>query len=144
MSSSLSETHESQLEHLELDLQGTTEFPVTIWLGGQPYEFSIWAGEQLPDQLLAYDCGTELIQEREIPKLALVCTVGDAGSCRFIHPDDLAAFIRLHADRRYICHNAVFDFWVTALALQTDPAACGLWWDVAEAGGCCAPCCWMN
>ena len=110
---------------------GGTSFPVPIELGGQPYCFSIWQGEQLPDQLLAYDCETAAIQGSETPELALATVYGDQGSCYFIHPDQLGQFIRHHAQAYWCCHNATFDFWVTAQALQADPAALASWWDIA-------------
>ena len=132
MSTALVTAYRSSLAQLEEDLHHQqTQFPVSIELAGQQYQFSIWQGQQLPDTLLAYDTETRPIQDREVPELALVCVYGDRGSSYFIHPDQLPQFIRLHADRYWCCHNAVFDFWVTAQALQTDPQTCALWWDIA-------------
>ena len=66
-----------------------TQFPVTVELGGQAYQFDIWHGQQLPDRLLAYDTETRLIEGPGIPELALATVCGNAQSCYFIHPDDL-------------------------------------------------------
>ena len=111
-----------------------TSFPVQIELGGRRYSFDIWRGQQLPDRLLAYDTETAAIKAGEIPQLALATVHGDQGSCYFIHASDLPRFVTQHAQAYWCAHNAVFDFWVTAQALQADPQACALWWDVAGSG----------
>ena len=81
--------------------------------------------------LLAYDTETAAIQGGEIPELALAAVYGDQGSAHFIHPDHLAQFVQQHSQAYWCCHNAVFDFWVTAQHLQADPAALAAWWDIA-------------
>ena len=108
-----------------------TQFPVLVGLGGQQYQFAIWKGQQLPDQLLAYDTETRAIECNEIPELALATVYGDQGSAYFIHPDQLPQFIQRHSQAYYSCHNATFDFWVTAQQMQNDPQALAAWWDIA-------------
>lgn len=95
------------------------------------YIFRIWEGEQLPDQLLAYDIETRAIEAKEIPQLALATVYGDQGNAYFIHPDRLSRFIVQHSQAYWCCHNATFDFWATAQHLQGDPAAVAAWWDMA-------------
>ncbi|MCE9552871.1 MAG: hypothetical protein K8T91_05785 [Planctomycetes bacterium] len=107
-----------------------TQFPIQIELGGQAYTVPVWKGEQLPDQLLAYDTETRAIEAKEIPQIALATVYGDQGSAYFIHPDQLSQFIIQHSQVHWCCHNATFDFWVTALHLQDDPAAVAAWWDM--------------
>ena len=81
------------LQQLTQALQGhAVQFPIPIELGGRLYSFRIWQGEQLPDQLLAYDTETAAIQGSEMPQLSLAAVHGDAGSCRFVHPSDLPRF----------------------------------------------------
>ena len=116
---------------MEQDLYPGTQFPVQVWVGGHSYQFSIWQGEQLPDQLIAYDTETRSIAGKEIPELAIAAVHGDKGSCYFIHPSDITRFILQHAQAYYVCHNATFDFWVTAQTIQHDPAAVEAWWDIA-------------
>ena len=103
--STLCKVYQAQLTQLDQDLQGRTDFPVTVWLGDRQYSFSIWQGEQLSDQLLAYDTETAAIQGDEIPQLALAAVHGSQGSSYFIHPSDLARFIRQHALIEYIAEN---------------------------------------
>jgi hypothetical protein len=122
-------------EH-ELDVPQTA-FPAQIDLNGQQYNFAIWAGEQLPDRLIAYDTETALIEGGEIPQLALSCVYGDQGSAYLIHPARLPQFIKQHPAAYYVCHNAVFDFWATAQHLKSDPTALTDWWDVAGDGRLC-------
>ena len=50
-----------------------------VMFEGLPRGF-IWDGQQLPDRLLAYDTETSLIQDREIPQIALATVYGDQGS----------------------------------------------------------------
>jgi hypothetical protein len=130
----LSEIYQAQRSAIDRSLCGSVQFPVQIELAGQQYSFRVWQGQQLPDQLLAYDTETVAIQDREIPQLALATVYGDRGSACFIHPQDLPQFVRLHADRYWACHNATFDFWTTAQYLQSDPQACTAWWDVPGDG----------
>ena len=131
--STATDWYQDSLRQIEQALYGPprVQFPVQIELGGQEYQFPIWQGEQLPDRLLAYDTETAAIQGSEIPELALAAVYGDQGSAHFVHPDQLAQFIQQHSQAYWCCHNAVFDFWVTAQALQTDPEALAAWWDIA-------------
>jgi hypothetical protein len=101
------------------------------------YAFKIWTGQQLTDPLIALDTETAVIQDREIPKLALVQVCGDAGSCYFIHPDRLAQFVQQHSHIHITAHNAVFDFWVIAQHLQQHPDALAAWWDIPADGRLC-------
>ncbi len=119
------------LQQIEQATSPRADFPLSVWVGERCYQFSIWAGEQLPDRLLAYDCETRVIQAGEIPELALASICGDQGSCYFIHPQRLPQFIRQHSQAFYAAHNATFDFWVTAQALQADRDACKAWWAIA-------------
>ena len=109
-------------------------FPVPITMNGRTYQFSIWRGEQLPDCLLAFDTETAAIVGKETPPLALATVCGDAGSSFFIHPDTLPQFIDQHHRANWCCHNATFDFWVTAQHLQSDPQTLATWWDIAGCG----------
>jgi hypothetical protein len=131
--------YQQTLAEMEQDLYGPakTVFPVQVELAGQAYLFDIWNGQQLPDQLLAYDTETELIQDKEIPQLALATVYGDQGSAFLIHPQDLPRFITQHSQAYWVAHNAVFDFWVTAQSLQSDPSALAAWWDMVGAGRLC-------
>jgi hypothetical protein len=45
------------IAELEQQLYPSTQFPVTVWLGGAQYQFSIWQGQQLPDPQLASSVG---------------------------------------------------------------------------------------
>ena len=87
-----------------------TPFPIAIELGRQAYQFDVWAGQQLPDRLLAYDTETAAIKGREIPQLAVATVYGAAGSAFLIHPNRMAEFVRQHSEAYWCCHNAVFDF----------------------------------
>lgn len=111
----------------------TTEtlFPRIIWLADHAYTFHIWDGQRLPDRLLAYDTETALIEDRNIPQLAVATVYGSDGSGYLIHPDRLGAFITKHAGASYCCHNAVFDFWATAQHLADDPQSLAVWWAIA-------------
>jgi len=131
--------YQATLLEMERDVYGPpkTRFPIQVDLTGRAYEFDIWDEQQLPDQLLAYDTETAMIQGREIPQLALAAVHGDQGSSYLIHPSNLAQFITQHSQSYWCCHNAVFDFWVTAQALQSDSKALGAWWDMAGAGRLC-------
>lgn len=106
-------------------------FPLQVELGDRLHRFAIWGGEQLPDRLIAYDTETKLVESGNIPQLALATAYGEQSGGYFVHPADLPQFIRQHAQAYWCCHNAVFDFWVTAQALQGDPGSCRLWWDIA-------------
>jgi DNA polymerase family A len=124
---------------MEQDLYGPprTAFPIQIDLEGRAHEFAIWDGQQLPDRLLAYDTETGLIQGNEIPQLALATVHGDQGSSYFIHLQQLPRFITQHSQAYWCCHNAVFDFWVTAQALQSNSRALAAWWDAVGDGRLC-------
>ena len=91
--------YQQTLAEMERDLYGPprTRFPIEVELGGQAYQFDIWDGQQLPDQLLAYDTETAMIQGSEIPQLALATVHGDQGSSYFIHPSQLPQFITQHS-----------------------------------------------
>ena len=131
--------YQATLLEMERDLYGPprTQFPVQVGLAGQAYAFDIWDGRQLPDKLLAYDTETAAIEGNEIPQLAVATIHGNQGSSCFIHPSKLARFVNQHSHAYWCCHNAVFDFWVTAQALQTDSIALAAWWDMAGAGRLC-------
>ena len=123
--------YQESLHDLEQALYGqSVQFPVPVELD-KTYEFGIWDGQALPDQLLAYDTETSTIEGNEIPELALATVHGDQGSCYFIHPINLPQFILQHSQAYWCCHNATFDFWVTAQHLQANPQACAAWWDMA-------------
>jgi len=131
--------YQETLLEIERDLYGPprTVFPIQVDLAGQVYQVDIWDGQQLPDSLLAFDVETAAIQGNEIPQLALATVYGDQGSSYFIHPNDLSRFIQQHSQAHWCCHNAVFDFWVTAQALQLESSALAAWWDMAGAGRLC-------
>ena len=76
--------YKDSLRAIEQALYGPkTEFPVTVQLGQQPYQFHLWTGQQLPDRLLAYDTETARIQGQEIPQLALAAVYSvPAIACR--------------------------------------------------------------
>ena len=124
---------------IEQDLYGGGGcFPITVQLGQQTYEFHVWAGEQLPDRLLAYDTETAMIQGREIPRLAMATVYGDAGSAYLIHPAQLPQFIQQHSNAFWCCHSAVFDFWVTAQHLGNSPPS-QIWWTSQATADFAAP-----
>jgi len=131
--------YQATLAEMERDLYGPpdTQFPVQVKLAGQVHHFDVWRGQQLPDRLLAYDTETSLIQGREIPQLALATVHGDQGSSYFIHPAQLSRFIQQHSQAYWYCHNAVFDFWATTQALQSDGRALAAWWELVGAGRLC-------
>ena len=131
--------YQETLLELERDLYGPprTEFPIRVDLDGKVYEFHVWTGQQLPDRLLAYDTETEMIETEEIPRLALATIYGDQGSCYFVHPSRLSRFIPQHHQAFWCCHNATFDFWVTAQELQSSPDALAVWWELAGNGQLC-------
>lgn len=130
--------YQASLAALEQDLYGNqTRFPLVVQLGSQAYQFGIWAGEQLPDPLVAIDTETELIENNQIPRLALTTIYGQQGGGWFIHPAQLSDFIRQHSQACYCAHNASFDFWTIAQALEQDQQALQLWWDVAGQGRLC-------
>ena len=93
-----------RLQQMEQVLYGPphVEFPVQVELHGRQYQFAIWQGEQLPEQLLAYDTETAAIEDKEIPALALATVYGDEGSCYFIHASDLSRFVLQHS-QAYWC-----------------------------------------
>jgi len=76
--------YKDSLRAIEQALYGPkTEFPVTVQLGQQAYQFHLWTGQQLPDRLLAYDTETARIQGQEIPQLALAAVYSvPAIACR--------------------------------------------------------------
>jgi len=67
--------YQATLEAIEQDLYGNARFSVQVELAGRQYSFSIWQGEQLPDQLIAYDTETAAIQANEVPQLALAAVL---------------------------------------------------------------------
>jgi hypothetical protein len=123
------------LQQIDQALYGNAvQFPVPIEVGDQTYQFSMWCDEQLPDRLLSFDTETAAIKGNEVPRLALAAVHGDLGSSSFIHPADLPRFIEQHSQAYWCCHNAAFDFWVTAQALQAHPQALATWWDITGDG----------
>ena len=110
------------VQQMEWALYGPAQiqFPVQVELGDKQYQFAIWQGEQLPDRLIAFDTETAAIETNEIPELALATVYGDAGSAYFIHASDLPRFVLQHSQAYWCCHNATFDFWVTAQHLKGD------------------------
>jgi len=112
-------------------------FPLSVDVGRRTYQFDVWRGQQLPDRLLAFDTETELIRERNIPRLALATVYGDEGGGYLIHPEDLHRFVQQHAQAYWCCHNAVFDFWVTVRHLESFPSALESWWEIAGDGRLC-------
>lgn len=75
-----------------------------------------WDGRQLAlapvCPYLAFDTETEIVDLNvEIPRLALA-SASNGTDHVLLHPDQIADFIDLHTDARFICHNATFDFWV--------------------------------
>jgi hypothetical protein len=57
--------YQATLLEMERDLHGParTVFPIDVELGNKTHRFAIWDGQQLPDQLLAYDTETSLIRD---------------------------------------------------------------------------------
>jgi len=110
-------------------------FP-TVQVLGQTYQPELYQGQHLPDDTLAFDAETTPIQGREIPELALGTVCGDRGSCYLVHPDQLPALVLAGADQDWICHHAVFDFWVAEQYLRTagQQQALATWWQIAAQG----------
>lgn len=130
--------YQASLAALEWDLyHSRTSSPLAVQLGSQAYHFAVWQGQQLPDPLLAIDCETELITDNQIPQLALATVYGSQGGGWFIHPAQLADFIRQHEQASYCAHNATFDFWTIAQALEQDRQALDSWWQIAGSGRLC-------
>lgn len=105
---------------------------VTVQLAGQRIAVHRWAGETLPDQCLAIDTETDMIQDHEVPRLRLASVAGDRGSCYLVHPDQLGGFISTHQTRHFVAHKAAFDFWVIANHLADTGNR--VWWDIAADG----------
>ena len=100
----------------------------SIRLGNEVHTFSIWDGSEKLFSPIAIDTETEVIQQHEIPRLALA-TASDGSRHRLIHPKNLNAFIDLHADCHFVAHNATFDYEVIDKAIQSER-----WREVCDAG----------
>ena len=111
------------------------QFP-PVHVNGKGYQYNLWNDELLPDTVLAYDTETELIQEGQTPPMAVAMVHGNAGSCYVIHPDDMRSFVTNHRQCMWVCHNAVFDFWVTQQHLSGGSAE-STWWEIAAEGRLC-------
>ena len=102
---------------------------LSVQYGGSDVDFSIWkTGERLVSPI-GIDTETELINGTEIPRVALI-SVSDGRDHRLIRPEDLDAFVAVHADAHFVAHNASFDFAVVRKALK-DPLP---WVEVAHSG----------
>ena len=112
-----------------------TPDPMVVMIGDRAFEYSVYGGGKLAAGLLGFDTETALIEGVEVPELVLAAA-SSGDDHRLIHPDRLGEFILAHRSRRWVCHNAAFDFWVVAdhLALRRKPKALKAWWDIAEAG----------
>ena len=73
--------------------------------------------------------------DREVPRLALA-SYSTGRQHGLIHPDQVGAFILAHADGRFVCHNASFDFWVVDRHLRGrgEEEARRIWWDICDQG----------
>jgi DNA polymerase I-like protein with 3'-5' exonuclease and polymerase domains len=108
-----------------------------VTIGTRVFPYRRWAGRPLPadDRWLAFDTKTEEVDLRkDIPRLALVTASAGPRANVVVHPDDIGAFILAHRNRRFVCHNAAFDFWVIEAHLRGrgEEEARALWWEIVE------------
>ena len=109
-------------KHVFIDLlmpQQNKEDVRSIRLGNEVHTFSSWDGSEKLFSPIAIDTETEVIQQHEIPRLALA-TASDGSRHRLIHPKNLNAFIDLHADCHFVAHNASFDYEVIDKAILSE------------------------
>lgn len=102
-----------------------------------------WSGGHFTssrEQPIAFDVETELIQGREVPRLALI-SVAATNRRALLRPDQLPAFLVAHAGEHFVGHNVAFDFWVVAQWLKTNDvdvqngrSLSDLWWRVVADG----------
>ena len=85
----------------------------SVCLGGRDFAYSAWDGGILEGGTLALAVETPLSDGVAIPRLALVAASSGLEHV-LIHPDRLAAFVRAHADRQFVCHNAAIGVAVVA------------------------------
>lgn len=111
----------------------STRSTTHVTISGFAFPYACWrSGERIRGRIIAIDTETALIQDHEVPPLAVATAAGDR--CQvLIHPDDLSYFISTHADREFVCHNAAFDFWVIHehLRRKNDTQALGVWKQIA-------------
>ncbi len=83
---------------------------------------------------LAFDTETEMVDLKvQIPRLALAA-VSTGRQHALVRPDQIADFIQIHADARFVFHHAAFDFWVIDKHLLEQGAekARRKWWDACD------------
>jgi acyl-CoA-binding protein len=93
-----------------------------------------WSGQLLAGTL-AIDTETTLIEDGEVPDLALA-SVSDGEQHFIVEPSRLGEFILAHRDGHFVCHNAAFDFWVINRYLLdvNECQAIDAWWAAADDG----------
>ena len=104
-----------------------------VRIGTEDFHYSIWSGEQLAGEMIAFDTETARIESDEIPDLALASASDGTTHC-LIHPHRLAEFITTHQQRHLVGHNVAFDFWVVQRHLcQTGQTqALAAWWTIPD------------
>jgi DNA polymerase I-like protein with 3'-5' exonuclease and polymerase domains len=111
-----------------------------VTISGQEYPYrQRWRGERMEprDHHLAFDTETEVVDlQRQIPRLALATASAGKKDNALIHPDDLGAFILVHKELHFVCHNATFDFWVVEQHLRErqEEEARKAWWSIVDTG----------
>jgi hypothetical protein len=77
--------------------------PRFVTLEGRSFPISQWAEERLSpaEGFIAYDTETRAIEGREVPEMALAAA-SDGERHVLIHPDDLAAFLKVHHDLTFV------------------------------------------
>ncbi len=105
-----------------------------VTISGFPFSFGRWhPGQRLRGHLVAIDTETAAINGLDVPPLA-VAAASDGQRHLLIHPNDLAGFLRSHANAEFVCHNAAFDFWVIHqhLSNANEVEALQLWRQTVE------------
>jgi DNA polymerase family A len=112
-----------------------------VSISGRTFDYQRpWDGQRLElnpaAPYLAFDTETEIVDlDRHVPRMALA-SYCDGRRRGLIHPDQVGAFILAHAEARYICHKASFDFWVIDhhLLHRDEGEARRIWWDICHQG----------
>lgn len=89
------------------------------------------------DTPIAFDTETEALSDDQlnkqlvIPRVALA-TVSTGSQSYFLHPTQLPAWVKMHADQHIVGQNVRFDFWVVDAYLRAvgDTDAIAAWWSI--------------
>jgi len=80
------------------------------WESDMSGKWRIWNGERLPGEWLGIDTETENIVTGQVPPLVVLSACGSDHLPVVCGRHNAVDFLRLHADRSWIMHNAPFDF----------------------------------